>query len=258
MDSASGRKPESNWLSNARRASVATRFVEKPPRDCCFLFPSSSVSDVIRYNVQTLRKREGVTQEELARQLTVRTDELWTQFRISDIEGGRKGRQRTISPDELLALARELAVSVIELMTPPERMENRSVRVRVGTDEVTPDMFFRFAFLLPSQYRDRFGRRMFDLAVRDVEGWFGEATHVVFPEVTTTDEFERLLDDRGEEAVLAIFVEMARRHGLEAVWEIGSERSREYVMRARELGFLGPTEQGKAGGVGDNPETEGS
>ncbi|MCH8962854.1 MAG: hypothetical protein IH820_16480 [Bacteroidetes bacterium] len=31
-----------------------------------------------------------------------------------------------------------------------------------------------------------------------------------------------------------------------------------YVMKARELGFLGPTEQGKAGGVGDNPETEGS
>ncbi len=29
-----------------------------------------------------------------------------------------------------------------------------------------------------------------------------------------------------------------------------------YVMKARTLGFLGKAEQGKAGGVGDNPETE--
>ncbi len=43
-----------------------------------------------------------------------------------------------------------------------------------------------------------------------------------------------------------------------------SEKSRsEFIVvpilvAGRELDFLGPTEQGKAGGVGDNPETEGS
>ena len=63
---------------------------------------------------------------------------------------------------------------------------------------------------------------------------------------------------------VAMVYEEAYRAGINPTQAVASrfDKSKstaaKYVMKARELRFLGPTEQGKAGGVGDNPETEGS
>lgn len=126
-----------------------------------------TISDVIRHNVRYYRDEiRGWSQRELAERLEFTTGEAWTQFRVSDIEGGRRGRDRTISPEELLALARELDVSIIELMTPPSVVRigddrGSQVKVRLGTDIVSPDLFFRLAFMLPAKYRERLGEQVY-------------------------------------------------------------------------------------------------
>ncbi len=128
-----------------------------------------TISDVIRHNVRRYRGEQGLSQREMAELLQSRSGDPkpWTQFRVSDIEGGRKGRDRTISPEEMLALARGFDISLIELMTPPEVIKMgedgegsplfAAVRVRVGHDKVAPDLFFRLAFMLPSNLRKSWG-----------------------------------------------------------------------------------------------------
>ncbi len=102
-----------------------------------------SVSAVIRGNLRRLREAKGWSQRQLAEELTRRTGEKWSQTRVLDLEGSR-GRDRTISPEELAVLCPLYGVSLLDLLQPPE-----GTRVRVGQDEVTAHVLFYFLRLDP-------------------------------------------------------------------------------------------------------------
>ena len=78
-----------------------------------------SISAVIRDNLRGLREEKKWSQRQVAEILTKRTGETWTQTRVLDLEGGR-GRKRTISPDELVVLARLYGKHLKELFRVPD------------------------------------------------------------------------------------------------------------------------------------------
>jgi transcriptional regulator with XRE-family HTH domain len=166
-----------------------------------------TISDVVRHNVRRYRRQRSLSQRELAEllQSLAGDPKPWTQFRVSDIEGGRKGRDRTISPEEMLTLARGLDISLIELMTPPEVIEIGEdkegsllvapVRVRVGRDEVAPDLFFRLAFMLPPNLREQWGEISYgtaDHAGKNSElGWRSSIAHEALDALFTADDLRK-------------------------------------------------------------------
>ena len=113
-----------------------------------------TITEVIRQNLRRLRNRgrwvieeeghppKGRWLSESRRQVAERIrawtgDNSWDEWRIYDIEG-RKGRDRSISAEELSVLAITYDTSVLDLMTPPP-----DVRVKVGGDTLSPPVFDR-------------------------------------------------------------------------------------------------------------------
>lgn len=78
--------------------------------------------------------------------------ERWTQFRISDIEGGRADRRkRTVTPEELVALARVFDVPLFEFYM--SDMDNPDEKIDMGGVDVRGADFFRLVFWIPADYR---------------------------------------------------------------------------------------------------------
>ena len=196
-------------------------------------------SDVIRFNLRRLREERGWSQRRIAEAITSRTGEVWTSFRLSDLEGGRRGRDRTISPEELLTLALTYDVSIVELMTPPESVEtdsgSRPVRVQVGQDQVSPELFHRLAFLLGPEWRT-FGERAHH--GRDQEGQFASSSAVMWyvreilnPAAAAVmpdgvDVWDWISD---EDNLMKVLERIRDDHGVEALWKLNSERMREVL-----------------------------
>ena len=120
-----------------------------------------SFSEVIRHNIRRLRQERGWSQRRLAEIAQDRTgdpapDESWTQFRVSDLEGGRKGRRKNPTPEELAGLARALGVPILDLMLPPDHIAVPDpasdeppvvpLRIKLGNDVLPPDLFRLFVF----------------------------------------------------------------------------------------------------------------
>lgn len=94
-----------------------------------------SISAVIRDNLKELREEKDWSQRQVAEILTERTGETWTQTRVLDMEGGR-GRKRTISPDELVVLARLYGKHLKELFRVPDDALARVGRSLVASEDL--------------------------------------------------------------------------------------------------------------------------
>ena len=203
-----------------------------------------TMSDVIRHNLRRLReeldeKYGEWSQARVASIITSRSGEKWTQSRLSDLEGRREGRKKTISPEELVTLALTYDVSVVELMTPPQTVNDRPVRVRVGQDAVSPEVFTRLAFLLDpawqaSSFWDRahHGRdREGQIAAPSSTAWYAaklvEAVQAVYPDLPAS-EWENLIQD--EERVVEVFAWLGEHYGIEVMSKFSSQRMRDAVM----------------------------
>lgn len=86
------------------------------------------LSDVVAERIAAIRKREGLTREELAERCI--TDYHWpglTHGVIGSIETGRRDeagrRRREVSTDELVVLAKALGVPPLLLMFPVDKVE---------------------------------------------------------------------------------------------------------------------------------------
>jgi transcriptional regulator with XRE-family HTH domain len=199
-----------------------------------------SVSDVIRHNARRLRADLGLSQSRIAKRINARTaSEDWTQFRISDIEGGRKGRERNISPEELITLAITFDVSVVELMTPPESItdeagDERPVRVIVDGDVVSPAVFHRLAFLLGPEWRSaadsmHHGRDQQErISEASAVGWYGRAiTEGIAARFPDTDWRSVVAD---EDMLVEVFRWVEQNYGRNMLFKIESARMRAAVL----------------------------
>lgn len=95
-----------------------------------------SISAVIRDNLRELREEKDWSQRQVAEILTERTGETWTQTRVLDMEGGR-GRDRSITSDELAILCRVYEVSLLDLLRVPDK-----ALAQVGQSQVTAEDLF--------------------------------------------------------------------------------------------------------------------
>lgn len=81
-----------------------------------------SLNETVASNLRHLREKLGLSRPALAEQLTQRTGEPWSQWRVIDLEGARSATvpPRPATWPELVALALELKVKVFDLVLPPE------------------------------------------------------------------------------------------------------------------------------------------
>jgi hypothetical protein len=180
------------------------------------------------------------SRREIAERITTRTgDTSWTQYRVFDIEG-RKGRDRVISPEELLALALTYDVSILELMTPPDEKDGRPVEVRVGRDKVSPQIFFRLAFLLGPEWKMPLGEGAHH--GRDKTGAIGPSTSMRFIGDAYNEALAALLPADAywrewiadEENVSSMIRWVMDKYGIETAWKLDSPRMRRVFIE--ELG----------------------
>lgn len=195
-----------------------------------------TLTEVVRYNLKRLRGKES--RRAVAERIAARTgDPSWNQWLIYDIEG-RKDRERSIGPDEMLALAITYDVSLVELMTPPDKIDNRPVRIRVGRDQVSPELFFRLAFLLGPEWRQALGD--FAHHGRDNEtGQLSESTSSRFVADVYLEALGVLLPNDAdwqewigvEDNFVALARWVADNYGFETAWKISSDRMRYVALQ---------------------------
>lgn len=117
-----------------------------------------TMTDVVRNNLKKARGDES--RRALAARIAQWTDDpTWNEWRILDIEGGRQGRQRTVSVEELVMLAIAHRTSVMALLSPPD-----GVMVRVGQDLYSPATFDYLVFNFPPPGRLTRRERLDELA----------------------------------------------------------------------------------------------
>lgn len=193
-----------------------------------------TLTDVIRHNLMELRGERS--RREIADTINKRSgDASWSQYRVFDIEG-RKGRDRVISPDELLTLALTYDVSIIELMTPPDTKDGRPVEVQVGRDKVSPELFFRLAFLLDPVWRQRLGE--FAHHGRDKTGDFADGTSTRHLARVYDEALRALIPDgvhwrewiADEDNMSAMIQWVMDQYGVETAWKLDSPRIREVFL----------------------------
>lgn len=112
-------------------------------------FHVMTVSDVVRHNLRKARNERGLSQRGVAAHVG------WSQTTVRDLEGGR--RAKTISPEDLVTLAILYGRSVAELYVPPDSVEDNGqdipVKVEHQSDQLSPEVFYRLAFLMGPEAR---------------------------------------------------------------------------------------------------------
>jgi transcriptional regulator with XRE-family HTH domain len=88
------------------------------------------LADVLADNVRDLRVLRRQTQEQLATNMRRLTQDTWSAVTVSDVEHAK----RTVSVDELVALALILDTSVVDLLDPTGVEGRHTAPVDIGTN----------------------------------------------------------------------------------------------------------------------------
>lgn len=112
--------------------------------------------DVVATNVLQLRQARGWSRRELAERVNrYLGSDAWSRYVVLDVEGQRSGRQRTVSPTELAALARAFGISALGLMIPQEGEVVEFAGDRWSRDDFALTVFHLPSDVLPPDFVER-------------------------------------------------------------------------------------------------------
>ena len=113
------------------------------------MLPSSSPDEIVARSISEIREKSGWTAQEFADRVNESLDAkaAWSRWVVLDVERRRDpNRIRCLSPSELVAVARALRVSVLELLLPTKGS------VRLGEYIVSHSDYAVTAFHLPPYF----------------------------------------------------------------------------------------------------------